>query len=243
MICERFGKATLYLADCRDLVSSIDAPDCTITDPPYGVTNLEWDQIVDGWAELLGGNSLWCFGSMRFFMEQTFPGWKYAQEVIWEKHNGSNFSNDRFRRVHEIAVQFYRGEWSSVYREPLFTNDATARTVRKKKRPAHHLGATGETVYESQDGGPRMMRSVIFEPSTHGYAIHPTQKPLGILYPLIQYSCPVGGTVLDPFMGSGSTGIAAIDTGRKFIGIEVDRQKFEAACERFREHCRQGVLL
>lgn len=243
MTVEKIGPATLYLGDCREILPSIETPDCTITDPPYGVTNLEWDQIVSDWPGIAPGNSMWVFGSMRYFLTQPFDGWKYAQEVVWEKHNGSNFHADRFRRVHEIVVHFYRGEWAQVFKRTQFTNDVTARTVRKKRRPAHHLGATGDALYESIDGGPRMMRSVIYEPSMHGKGIHPTEKPVGVLYPLIEYSCPVGGLVCDPFFGSASTAIAAIDTGRRFVGCEVDREKFELACDRVREHVRQGVLL
>jgi len=239
------GPVTLHRGDCREILPylHLPPPHVTIADPPYAVTNLEWDQIVEGWPETILGNNLWCFGSMRYFMAQEFPTWKYAQEVVWEKHNGSNFHADRFRRVHEILVQFYRGEWANVYKETQFTNDATARTVRKKKRPAHHLGATGDTVYESIDGGPRMMRSVIYEPSMHGNAIHETQKPVALYYPIIQYSTPVGGLVSEPFAGSASGAIAAIDLKRRYVGCEKDEEKFDIAVDRVREHFRQGVLL
>ncbi|WP_119731794.1 site-specific DNA-methyltransferase [Thermomonospora amylolytica] len=63
-------------------------------------------------------------------------------------------------------------------------------------------------------------------------AIHPTQKPLGILTPLIEYACPPGGTVLDPFVGSGSTLEAARLTGRRAIGIELHEPYAEAAARR-----------
>lgn len=243
MRVERIGPCTMYLDDCREVGPSLKTISVTVADPPYGETNLDWDKIVSGWAKLMPRNNLWCFGSMRFFMEQEFPTWKYAQEIIWEKHNGSNFHADRFRRVHEIAVHFYRGEWDRVYKQVQFTHDATARTVRKKPKPSHHLGSIGATVYESEDGGPRMMRSVIYEPSTHGHAIQTTQKPVGILYPIIQYSCPIDGTVFEPFMGSGSGAIASIDLGRKYVGCEINEERFEAAVDRVRKHLLQGVLL
>jgi site-specific DNA-methyltransferase (adenine-specific) len=66
------------------------------------------------------------------------------------------------------------------------------------------------------------VRSVIDVSNEHGKAFHPTQKPLGILAPLIEYSVPRGGIVLDPFLGSGSTGIAAKLLGRHYIGCELD---------------------
>jgi site-specific DNA-methyltransferase (adenine-specific) len=96
----------------------------------------------------------------------------------------------------------------------------------------------GPTTYTSEDGGPRLMRSVIQVRSTHGRAIHPTEKPIGILAPLILYSCPEGGTVLDPFAGSGSALDAARQAGRKAIGIEID----EGYCAAIVGRLSQGIL-
>ncbi len=101
---------TIYHGDCREILPHLQKVDLVLTDPPYGVTSLDWDSAVDGWANLLNAPCLWCFGSMRFFLSQKFDGWKYGQEVVWEKHNGSIFHADRFRRVHEFAVQFYQGQ-------------------------------------------------------------------------------------------------------------------------------------
>lgn len=234
------GAATLHLADCRELLPAIEA-DCVVTDPPYGVTSLEWDRTVDGWPELLRSRQLWCFGSMRFFLGAAFPGWSYAQDIVWEKHNGANLLADRFRRVHEHALHFYRGDWSTLHLFPQFTHDATARTVRRKAKPAH-WGAIGEGSYASEDGGPRMMRSVIYARSMHGNAVHPTQKPIDILRPLIEYSCPPNGTVLDCFGGSFSTGVAALQLGRRFVGIEVDRERFDTGCRNLEDSLRQERL-
>lgn len=190
---------TLYLGDCREVLSSIDLSgevDVTVTDPPYGETALKWDIPPRDWLYDLPGNSLWCFGSLRMFLElgisRQLEGWKFAQDIVWEKHNGSNSAADRFRRVHEIAAQFYRGEWAEVYRSPVMTNDATKRTVRRKRRPPH-WGEIGGHQYVSEDGGPRLQRSVMHVRSCHGYAEHETQKPLGILTPLIEYSSAGGG--------------------------------------------------
>jgi len=204
--------------------------DACITDPPYGDTSLVWDRRCEGWlvqvARVLKPTaSIWVFGSMRFvatlFDEMESFGFKYAQDIVWEKQNGSGFHADRFRRVHEHAVQFYRGAWGDLYKEPQFTNDARAKTVRRKTRPTH-TGHIDAGHYVSEDGGPRLVRSVIDVANEHGRALHPTQKPLGILAPLIAYSVPPGGIVVDPFIGSGSTGIAARMLGREFVGCELN---------------------
>lgn len=230
-VVEKIGNATLYLGDCMEIMPKIAQVDVAIVDPPYGDTSLEWDVLADKWSSLVPTNNFWCWGSLRFFRSASFPGWKLAQDIVWEKHNGSGSASDRFRRVHEHCAHFYRGEWSKIFHQPVFTNDTTARAVRRKKRPPH-WGDIGESVYTSMDGGPRLKRSVWYEKSCHGFAQHPTQKPIEVLAPLIEFSCPTNGTVLDPFMGSGSAGVAALKLGRKFIGIEINREYFDIACER-----------
>lgn len=233
------GQITLYQGDCRKILPEIDPVDVVVTDPPYGDTSLDWDEPVRGWLGLVDTHQVWCFGSMRFWLEHgsEFDDWTYAQEVVWEKHNGSSFHADRFKRVHELVVHWYRGRWASLHHEPPLTFDATPRTIRRKRRPAH-MGHIEQSLYTSEDGGPKLMRSVLQVRSEHGRAVHPTQKPLGILRPLIQYSCPQDGVVLDPFSGCGSMLLAARDLGRRAIGIEID----PGYCELTIERLAQGVL-
>jgi site-specific DNA-methyltransferase (adenine-specific) len=76
------------------------------------------------------------------------------------------------------------------------------------------------------------MRSVIEVSNCHGIAEHPTQKPVGIIDPLLRYSCPPGGSVLDPFMGAGSVLIAAKALGLRATGIEIDERYCEIAAKR-----------
>lgn len=235
----------LYIGDCRKVLPTLPARsvDVVVTDPPYGETSLTWDVPVADWLPLVDrvlkpAGSLWLFGSMRFLAPMVaacdtreLDGWRFSHEVVWEKHNGSGFQSGRFRRVHEFAAHFYRGPWARVYRKQVVTMDATARTVRSKRRPTH-TGHIERTPYVSHDGGPRQMTTIIYCRSEHGRAAHPTQKPLGILRPLIEYACPAGGTVLDPFAGSGSTGIAAREMGRNAILVELDPKYHATAADR-----------
>lgn len=232
----------IHVGDCREILPAMAAAiaDCCITDPPYGDTSLEWDSICPGWIEhvaraLKPAASIWVFGSMRFlapmFAEMAAHDFRYSQDIVWKKQNGTGFHNDRFRRVHEHAVMFYRGAWGGVYHEAQYTNDARAKVVRRKARPAH-TGHIDAGHYVSEDGGPRLMRSVMEVRNEHGRAIHPTQKPLELLLPMIRYSCPAGGTVLDPFAGSASTGAAAAIEGRMSVLIEKDPATAAAAQQR-----------
>lgn len=222
----------LITGDCRVTMSGRGRFDMIIADPPYGDTSLGWDNRVSGWeAEaatcLKPTGSIWLFGSMRFLMAtwggMEAAGFRYAQDIVWEKHNGSAFHADRFKRVHEHVVQWYLNDanWGDVYNDVQVTADAQARTVRRKRRPAH-LGHIEGSSYTSKDGGPRLMRSVIYMPSCHGEAIHPTEKPVGLLQILIRTSCPTYGVVGDFFAGSGAVGEACSHAGRSYVGTEID---------------------
>ena len=225
----------LFLGDCREVLPALGVTaDCIIADPPYGETSLEWDRWPEGWLEVAAAvsRSMWCFGSLRMYLEHAAEfkasAWKLSQDVIWEKHNGSSAFTDRFKRVHEQPTHWYQGEWGSVYHETPTTPDAIARTVRRKFKPPH-WGELGAGQYASEDGGPRLMRSVIYVHSMHGRAIHKTQKPGGILEPLIEYACPPGGLLIDPHAGSCSSLMTARMTGRRAIGVELYEPHAEAA--------------
>lgn len=236
----------IITGDCRTALDGHGPFDLLVADPPYGDTSLKWDQQVDGWwhkAETLlkPNGSMWVFGSMRFFLTNGIiarnAGFVVAQDIVWEKHNGSAFHADRFKRVHEHAVQFYRNgdAWGAVYNEVQKTADATARAVRRKQLPKHHLGERGPSAYVSEDGGPRIMRSVIYMRSCHGRAIHPTEKPVDLLDILIRTSCPPGGTIGDLFAGSGAAGEAARGAGRNYVGCEIDADMAAKARSRLSE--------
>lgn len=236
------GSVQLYHGDMREVVPLLDvSADCVLTDPPYGETSLAWDRWPDGWPDALleASRSMWCFGSLRMFLDRVadFGAWRMSQDVVWEKHNGSGLRADRFRRTHETAIHWYQGAWGTLYKYPQRVTTGLPKIANRSgigRRPAH-FEYEGRPPLNPQgwvDDGTRLMTSVLHVRSMHGRASHPTEKPLGILGPLIEYACPPGGTVLDPFAGSGSTAVAARLTGRRAVLIEADERYCEAIARR-----------
>jgi site-specific DNA-methyltransferase (adenine-specific) len=232
------GTVTLYLGDMREVLPTLGLTvDAIVTDCPYGETSLKWDRWVDGWPTLAAtaARSMWCFGSMRMFLEHngefSAAGWKFSQDVIWEKQQGSCFVADRFNRVHEHALHWYLGPWRTTHHDVPRTGAREATRIGRRS-------AVGKATHGERGQSPdlrdgfRLTRSVIQVRNLNGRSLHPTEKPVGILDPLIRYACPPGGLVLDLFAGSGSTLDAARQSGRRAIGIEGDEKYVEAAAKR-----------
>jgi site-specific DNA-methyltransferase (adenine-specific) len=230
-------QVTLYLGDMRDVLPALGLQaDCVVTDPPYAETSLTWDRWPDGWPQLAAtvANSMWCFGSMRMFLDRgpEFTDWKLSQDVVWKKNAGTGFAADRFKRVHEFALHWYRGDWNAVHHSAIRVayHGRNEGAVRRTVTSGMHTGEIGKADWV--DDGTRLATSVIDVKNLRGHAVHPTQKPLGILDPLIRYACPPDGLVVDPFAGSGSTLDAARQSGRRAIGIERHEPYAEAAAKR-----------
>ncbi|MEU9415206.1 site-specific DNA-methyltransferase [Streptomyces sp. NPDC048272] len=229
-------QVALYLGDMREVLPALAVQaDLIVADSPYQETALAWDRWPDGWPTLAASvaSSMWCFGSMRMFLDRRaeFDGWKLSQDVVWEKSNGSGFARDRFRRVHEIATHWYRGDWRDIHHDtPRTAYSGPDKSARGRNSRTPHTGTIGAHTYV--DNGTRLARSVIKAGAVRYQRRHPTEKPVELLTPLIEYGCPEGGLVVDPFAGSGSSLDAARMLGRRAIGIEADERYCEAAARR-----------
>lgn len=142
----------ILIGDCREVMPAEGPFDLIIADPPYGDTALGWDKRVEGWlslaaASLKSSGSIWIFGSMRFFMATgpafTEAGLKYAQDLVWSKHNGSGFAADRFRRVHEHVVQFYLAQstWGGCIMPCNVSSTRGQTRARRRRRGLHPIPA------------------------------------------------------------------------------------------------------
>ncbi|WP_331445818.1 site-specific DNA-methyltransferase [Streptomyces xanthochromogenes] len=233
-------EVALYLGDMREILPALDVKaDLVVADPPYAETSLAWDRWPDGWPTLAAtvASSMWCFGSMRMFLDRRdqFAGWKLSQDIVWEKHNATGPDADRFRRIHEFALHWYRGPWRDIHHEAQRITTGVVERGRVVKQGAKQIEQRGSYRTGSwADDGTRLRTSILKARSMHrNGGIHPTEKPVsGLLDPLIRYGCPEGGLVVDPFAGSGSTLDAARQAGRRAIGIEAHEPYAEAAALR-----------
>lgn len=227
----------LYNADCFDVLPSIECADMVLIDPPYGCTYNEWDVPID-WKRLFTElkritNLIVTFSDIRTAaaMIAAEPKW-FRYEWIYEKTNATGFLNANRMplRAHENVLVFY-GRLPSYYPQWVM-GKSYRRGCRSHSSNYNEFEAKGKRQY----GDKRFPRDVLtFANSANQTGkLHPTEKPLAILEYLIKTYTKSGDTILDCFMGSGSTGLAAMGLGRDFIGIEKDEGYFHAAKNRLK---------
>jgi len=204
---EIIGDATLYLADCRDLLSEL-AADAVITDPPYGTNVTEWDKSID--AETVSRILATCPDGYSVFF----------------------YSNTRLAHLLNAIRDHGHDAWVTAWLKP------NAMGFERRFSPQW------TPVVVAYRGNPRFWGpDVISCPIVPQKVKHPTPKPLGLMNWLMYRASDVLDVVLDPFMGSGTTGVAAVQAERKFIGIEIEEKYFSIACKRIEEATRQGDLI
>jgi DNA modification methylase len=236
---------TLYCGDCLEILPHLGKVDCVVTDPPYGTTNLKWDKWVcdKGWfescfAKMENGRPVIMFvsGHALLYALRAAGEW-FRYKFAWDrvgKVTGALDANRRPLRRHEDILVFSAGR-SARY----FVSKVKAE-VGRRGNTATEGNNVGSGLYGKKrkrltwhDTGERFPVDVFRDTGVDSRRReHPTQKPTGVLERLcMMYSQP-SETILDPFMGSGTTGVACVKTGRKFIGIELDPAYCEIAKQR-----------
>lgn len=222
----KIGLATLYLGDCRDIVPSLERPAAIVTDPPYG---MGWDTDTTRFS---GGNhrrgaGRADFGDIVADDEPFDPApWIAAADrvVLW----GANHFAARLP-VGTTLVWVKKAE--HLY--GTFLSDAEV---------AWCAGGHGVYCCSIPWSPPARAVDAGGDPC-RPRSIHPTQKPVALMQWCIEKAkVPPGGVVLDPYMGSGSTGVAAVLSGHPFVGIELVPAYFEIACRRIAEAQKQATL-
>lgn len=231
--------------DCLDLMKEIPDGkiDLILTDPPYGTTRCKWDSVIPFepmWEQLhritKPNGAICLFGSEPFsslLRVSNIKNFKY--DWVWDKSQKSNFLNAKKQplRSHEIISVFYKKQCTYNY---IKTTGHTLKTVRNIERSDSDLynKQYGSNNYNSTERYPHSILK--YKKDTQRESLHPTQKPVSLLEYLIKTYTNENELVLDFTMGSGSTGVACLNTGRRFIGYEKDDKYFDIACERMLNH-------
>jgi len=233
----------LYNDDMFNVFEDLEdgSVDLLLTDFPYGTLNKRntWDTIIDYdkfWLEAyrvckpnaaIVSTAAQPFTSV--LISSNYKDFKYTW--VWEKSKASNYLNSKKQplRAHEDIVVFYRKQ--CTYNPQMVQGTPYDKGTAVRDTEAY--GVQTKAVHVVSDSGLRYPRSVqYFKTAESEGKYHPTQKPVSLMEYLVKtYSNP-NDVVLDPCMGSGTTGVACMNTGRQFIGIEKDPNYFQLASTR-----------
>jgi site-specific DNA-methyltransferase (adenine-specific) len=219
------GNATLYCGDCLDILPSLSGVDAVVTDPPYGIKDRPMLDLPGR-----GGRGNNDYHAASAWDDAIKPEWALecccvAGVVAWFGH---------WRRRGEVEAAM---KWP-IRAEIIWSKDTHV-------GPPCPVAMRDERIWLfARDGikGRTFETSVWDQPiiPTWAFKHHKNEKPVPLMRRLIEF---IGGDVVcDPFMGSGTTGVAAVQSGRKFIGIEQDQEHFATACKRIEEAQRQADL-
>lgn len=202
----QIGDATLYCGDCREILPTLPRVDAVVTDPPYGIFKRSDNGMMFGKRTI-------------YSVDNTASEWDHRP------------SADLLQLCVSAAPKYviwggnYLADILGSCKGPLIWNKLTG----------GNSYADGECAWSNISGTMRIFTHQwcgAFKDSERGdRAVHPTQKPVALIEWCINLA-KLPQTVLDPFMGSGTTGVACANLGRKFIGIEIERKYFDIACER-----------
>lgn len=241
---------TLYFGDCLEVMPLLAQrgvkADFILADIPFGTTNCKWDSTIDTvkmWScldQITEPNT-----AILLFAQQPFTSTLGCSNLknlrynwVWEKTQGTGFLNAKRMplKCHEDILVFYK-------KLPAYYPIKTYGHKRKVVAAEHQLKCNAGEIYNKHDNygnydsTERYPRSVLkFKTDKQTSALHPTQKPVALLEYLIKTYTKEGDLVIDFTMGSGSTGVACQNSGRRFIGIENDYTIFQTAKDRLNEN-------
>ena len=235
----------LWHGDCLELMKNIPdkSIDCIICDLPYGTTACKWDSVIpfeplwEQYNRIIKDNgAIVLFGSEPFSSKLRMSNLKmFKYDWVWKKTMASNFAlckKQPFKK-HEMVSVFYKKQ--PTYNPQMEVGEPYVDKRQSGKRNVSVGTSDGINRHPINNIGVRYPSSVQEFSNGNNGNVHPTQKPVPLLEYLIKTYTNEGETVLDNCMGSGSTGIACINTNRNFIGIELDNTYFEIAKKRIEE--------
>ena len=209
------GNATLYLGDCREILPTLPKVDAVITDPPYGI------------GEAAGKSAT---------RKGLGPTIDYGN-ADWDNEP---IPDDLIQMVREA------GKWAVIFGGNYYALPAAKCWLVWDKENGDNDFADCELAWTNLPKAVRRIRYMwngMLRANGEARGDHPTQKPVGVMAWAINHVPEPCRTILDPFMGSGTTGVAAMNLQRQFIGIEREPKYFDIACRRIEDAQRQGRLI
>ena len=232
----------LMQGDCLERMKEIpdNSVDMILTDPPYGTTACKWDSIIpldEMWKEL--NRVIKDNGAIVMTASQPFTTTLIASNMkmfkycwVWEKQQGTNpmLAKKQAMKCHEDVVVFYKKQ--CIYNPQMTYSKPYSGFTSSNNKTTGEIMGKSKSIHRDNPLGTRYPRSVQQFNTERKKGGHPTQKPVALMEYLIKTYTNEGETVLDFTMGSGTTGVAAKNLNRGFIGIELDETYFELAKER-----------
>ncbi len=238
----------IYNGDCLEIMEQLSDNgikfDLILTDLPYGVTNCKWDSVIpfnEMWASLnklvkTENSPILLFGNQPFtskLINSNIENFKYCW--IWDKNIPSGMGYARYRpmqQTEDICVFTKNGGKTIPYNPQMIKRD---KPIRGGGFKFTELMPTKDGVaFKKTYDYKNPVTLIKFNKIRQG-SVHPTQKPVKLLEYLIRTYSNEGDTVLDFTMGSGSTGVACLNTGRRFVGIELEKEYYSIAKDRLEQ--------
>ena len=226
---------TLWNGDCLELMRDIPngSVDMILCDLPYGTTQNKWDTIIPfeplwkQYRRVIKKNGIIVLTASQPFtstLVSSKPDW-FCYALVWEKSKATGHLNAKRMpmKIHEDIIIFSKGV-------PLYNPQGLIQfnKITKRGNNGSNFGKSGTENFQEYTNYPRS----ILKFANENKPIHPTQKPVALMEYLVKTYTNEGDTVLDNCMGSGTTGVACVNTNRKFIGIELDKGYFDIAKQR-----------
>ena len=243
----------LYNDDCikvmQNLITKGIKVDAVITDIPYGTTACEWDCVIPF-------DSMWnCIKAIRkddspvlLFGNEPFNSYlrisnieEFRYDIYWQKERATNIFQLKKRpgKVIETINVFYKNQCTYNPQMTEYNGPKRSNKIKDGKLGLLVDGGTKKP-YEYKDTGKRYPLQIVqYKRDVLTSNLHLTQKPLELMEYLVKTYTNEGDFVLDFTMGSGTTGVACVNTNRNFIGIELDKNYFEIAKARIENSCKQ----
>lgn len=236
------GKIRLYHGDCLDILPQLEdnSVDMVMCDLPYMKTSCSWDHIIppeelwEQYNRVCKENAAMVFTAVQPFttllISSNLKNFRY--EWIWEKPQGTNPLNKDYMplRSHENILVFYRRP--PTY-NPQMEKGSPYKGFQSQKSLIGEIYGSVKSKHRNNVEGTRYPKTVLKFSQEKG--LHPTQKPVPLMEYLIRTYTNEGDTVLDNTMGSGTTGVACINSKRNFIGMENEEAIYNTALKRIKE--------